>query len=512
MGLVKDIARHRGDSMRVIISSATLNAEKFRDYFDGAPIFGIPGRRYPVDIFYTKAPEADYLDACCVTALQIHASQPAGDILIFLTGQEEIEAAEEVLAQRTRGLGSKLSEIIIAPIYSTLPAEAQAKIFDPTPPGARKIVLATNIAETSVTIPGIVYVIDPGYCKQKNYNAKTGMESLVVVPVSRAGSTQRAGRAGRISPGKCFRMFTKWSFYNDMEEDTVPEILRTNLAQVVLLLKSLGINDLIHFDFIDSPPSEVLIQSLTQLYALGALNDRGELTKLGRRMAELPLNPMMAKALIASEKYACSDEVATICAMLSVNNSIFYRPKDKAVFADAARAAFARGGTGDHITLLNCYNQWRDSGFATQWCFENFVQNRTIKQARDIRDQLEGLLERVEVPRLSSLDNVSIGKAIASGFFYNAARLEKGGSYKTLKNPHTVHIHPSSCLFKNEKLPRWLIYHELVFTTKEFMRQVMEIESQWLLEIAPYYYKAKELEDSTKMKMPKMVGKATDVR
>ncbi|KAJ8907632.1 hypothetical protein NDN08_007742 [Rhodosorus marinus] len=509
MGLVKDIARARGDSIRIIISSATLNAEKFRDYFDDAPIFNIPGRRYPVDIYYTKAPEADYLDACCVSVLQIHASQPPGDILVFLTGQEEIETAVEILNQRTRGLGSKVQELMIAPIYSTLPADMQAKIFEPTPPGARKVVLATNIAETSVTIPGIVYVIDPGFCKQKSYNPKTGMESLIVVPVSRAGAVQRTGRAGRTQPGKCFRMFTKWSFYNEMEEDTIPEILRTNLAQVVLLLKSLGIDDLINFDFIDAPPSEVLIKSLEQLYALGALNDRGELTKLGRRMAELPLDPMMAKSLIGSEKYSCSEEVATICAMLSVNNSIFYRPKDKGVIADAARAAFARGGGGDHMALLNCYNQWRDSGFSTQWCYENFVQARSIKQARDVRDQLDGLMDRVEVEKTSNLDGDAICKAIASGFFYNATRLEKGGTYRTLKNPHTVHIHPSSCLFKSEKLPRWLIYHELVFTTKEFMRQVIQIESAWLLEIAPFYYQSKELEDQTKAKLPKVVGKAS---
>mmetsp|Transcript_18076 Transcript_18076/g.72323 ORF Transcript_18076/g.72323 Transcript_18076/m.72323 type:complete len:330 (-) Transcript_18076:425-1414(-) len=280
-------------------------------------------------------------------------------------------------------------------------------------------------------------------------------------------------------------------------------------SKVVLLLKSLGIDDLINFDFIDAPPSEVLIKSLEQLYALGALNDRGELTKLGRRMAELPLDPMMAKSLIGSEKYSCSEEVATICAMLSVNNSIFYRPKDKGVIADAARAAFARGGGGDHIALLNCYNQWRDSGFSTQWCYENFVQARSIKQARDVRDQLEGLMDRVEVEKASNLEGDAICKAIASGFFYNATRLEKGGTYRTLKNPHTVHIHPSSCLFKSEKLPRWLIYHELVFTTKEFMRQVIQIESAWLLEIAPFYYQSKELEDQTKAKLPKAVGKAS---
>jgi pre-mRNA-splicing factor ATP-dependent RNA helicase DHX16 len=502
MGLVKDIARFRGDDIRVIISSATLNAEKFSSYFDDAPVFKIPGRMYGVDVLYSKVPQADYLDACCVTVLQIHATQPPGDILVFLTGQDEIETAEESLKLRTRGLGSKLGELVIAPIYATLPSDLQAKIFDPTPPGARKVVLATNIAETSVTIPGIVYVIDPGFCKQKSYNAKTGMESLLVVPVSQAGAIQRAGRAGRTQPGKCFRLYTKWSFHNEMESDTIPEILRTNLAQVVLMIE---------FDFIDVPPVEVLSRSLEQLYALGALNDRGQLTKLGRRMAELPLDPMMAKALLASEQYKCSDEVATICSMLSVNNAVFYRPKDKKLLADAAHAAFARGGGGDHIKLLNCYVQWRDSGFSTQWCYENYVQARTIKKARDVREQLDGLLERVEI------ENVTAGagnfepvlKSLTAGFFYNACRLQRNGQYRTVKTPHTVQIHPSSSLAKSEAPPRWLIYHELVFTSSEFMRQVFAIESDWLLEVAPHFYDEKDLKDDLKhnKKRPKKRSK-----
>lgn len=226
-----------------------------------------------------------------------------------------------------------------------------------------------------------------------------GIESLLVVPISRASAIQRAGRAGRTQPGKCFRLYTKWSYYNEMSDETSPEILRTNLSQVVLSLKSLGIDDLIHFDFLDKPPTDALIRSLEQLYALGALNDRGELTKLGRRMAELPLDPPMSKCLIASEKYGCSEEIITICAMLSVNNSIFYRPKDKAVMADSAKAAFHRafGGVGDHLGLLACYCQWMDSGYSTQWCYENFVQVRSMKKARDIRDQLDAMLERVSL-------------------------------------------------------------------------------------------------------------------
>jgi len=232
-----------------------MDAQKFSEYFDDAPIFNIPGRKFPVDIYYAKDPEANYLSACITTIMQIHITQDAGDILVFLTGQEEIEAAVEILQTTARALGSKIKELILAPIYSSLPSEMQAKIFEPTPPGARKVVLATNIAETSITIDGIAYVIDPGFVKQNSYNPRTGMESLIVTPCSRASANQRAGRAGRVGPGKCFRMYTAWAYQNELDDNTIPEIQRTNLGNVVLLLKSLGINDLIDFDFMDPPPA-----------------------------------------------------------------------------------------------------------------------------------------------------------------------------------------------------------------------------------------------------------------
>ncbi|XP_075150239.1 DEAH-box helicase 16 lethal (2) 37Cb [Haematobia irritans] len=505
-GLVKDIARFRTD-LKLLISSATLDADKFSQFFDDAPIFRIPGRRYPVDIFYTKAPEADYIDACCVSVLQIHATQPLGDILVFLTGQDEIETCQEVLADRVKRLGSKIKELVIIPVYANLPSDMQAKIFEPTPPNARKVILATNIAETSLTIDNIIYVIDPGFAKQNNFNSRTGMESLMVVPISKASANQRAGRAGRTAPGKCFRLYTAWAYKHELEDNTVPEIQRINLGNAVLMLKALGINDLIHFDFLDPPPHETLVLALEQLYALGALNHHGELTKLGRRMAEFPVDPMMGKMLLASEKYKCSEEMVTIAAMLSVNSAIFYRPKDKIIHADTARKNFNHIH-GDHISLMQVYNQWAETDYSTQWCYENFIQYRSMKRARDVREQLVGLMQRVEIDMVSCLpETVNIRKAATAGYFYHVARLSKGGNYKTIKHNQTVMIHPNSSLF--EELPRWVLYHELVFTTKEYMRQVIEIESKWLLEVAPHYYKAKELEDSTNKKMPKVQGRAT---
>lgn len=506
-GLIKDIARFRPD-LKLLISSATLDAEKFSEFFDDAPIFRIPGRRFPVDIYYTKAPEADYIDACVVTVLQIHVTQPLGDVLVFLTGQEEIETCQELLIERTRKLASKIKELVIVPIYANLPSDMQAKVFEPTPPGARKVVLATNIAETSLTIDNIIYVIDPGFNKQNSYNARTGMESLIVTPVSKASANQRAGRAGRVAAGKCFRLYTAWAYQHELEDNTVPEIQRVNLGNVVLLLKSLGINDLIHFDFLDPPPHETLVLALEQLYALGALNHMGELTKLGRRMAEFPTDPMMSKMILASEKYKCSNEILTIAAMLSNNSSIFYRPKDKIIHADTARKNFFTPG-GDHLTLMNVYNQWADTDHSTQWCYENYIQYRSMKRARDIRDQLEGLLERVEIELVSNpQETVNIRKAITAGYFYHTARLSKGGNYKTVKHNQTVMVHPNSSMF--EELPRWVIYFELVFTTKEYMRNCIEIKNEWLLEVAPHYYKAKELEDSTNKKMSKNKGRARE--
>ena len=494
-GLVKDISRFRENDFRLIISSATMDADKFGLYFDNAPKFIIPGRMFTVETLYTKAPEANYVDAVVVTVLQIHITQPLpGDVLVFLTGQEEIESTVEILNQRTKGLGSRIPELTICPIYSTLPSDMQARIFEKTPPGTRKVVLGTNIAETSLTIDGICFVVDTGFCKQKSYNPRTGLESLLVVPISKAAANQRSGRAGRTQPGKCFRLYTAWSFQHELEDNTVPEIQRTNMGNVVLMLKSLGVNDLLHFDFMDKPPAETLMRALEQLYALGALNDRGELTKMGRRMAEFPLDPMMSKAVIVAEEYKCTSEVLTVVSMLSVGASVFYRPKDKAVHADNAKLNFARGGGGDYIALMRCYNEWLATGYSTQWCYENYLQVRSLNKARDVREQLEHLCERVEVEINSSYDYEPVCKAITAGYFYNTAKLCRDGSYRTVKEQHSVHIHPSSVMAKNDDLPpRWLVYHELAFTTKEYMRTVAPIKSEWLLEIAPHYYQGIEM-------------------
>ncbi|XP_044265343.1 ATP-dependent RNA helicase DHX8 [Tribolium madens] len=491
-GLLKQAVTKRPE-LKLIVTSATLDAVKFSQYFFEAPIFTIPGRTFPVEVLYTKEPETDYLDASLITVMQIHLREPPGDILLFLTGQEEIDTACEILYERMKSLGPDVPELIILPVYSALPSEMQTRIFEPAPPGSRKVVIATNIAETSLTIDGIFYVVDPGFVKQKVYNSKTGMDSLVVTPISQAQAKQRAGRAGRTGPGKCYRLYTERAYRDEMLPTPVPEIQRTNLATTVLQLKTMGINDLLHFDFMDAPPVESLIMALEQLHSLSALDDEGLLTRLGRRMAEFPLEPNLSKMLIMSVALQCSDEILTIVSMLSVQN-VFYRPKDKQAIADQKKAKFNQP-EGDHLTLLAVYNSWKNNKFSNAWCYENFVQIRTLKRAQDVRKQLLGIMDRHKLDVVSAERNtVRVQKCVCSGFFRNAAKKDPQEGYRTLVDSQVVYIHPSSALFNRQ--PEWVIYHELVQTTKEYMREVTTIDPKWLVEFAPAFFK---FSDPTKL-------------
>ncbi|GMH55836.1 hypothetical protein TrRE_jg6626, partial [Triparma retinervis] len=252
MGLLQEVIPKRPD-MKLIVMSATLDAKKFQDYFKGAPLMKVPGRTHPVEIFYTAQPERNYVEAAIRTTLQIHQCESPGDILVFLTGEAEIEDCCRQIRDSAATFPSNVGELVVYPLYSSLPPAAQRRIFDKAPgprvaggvPG-RKVVVSTNIAETSLTIDGVVYVVDPGFSKQKIFNPRARVESLLVSPISQASAKQRAGRAGRTQPGKCFRLYTELSFKSDLQQATYPEILRSKMSSVVLTLKKLGIDDLVH--------------------------------------------------------------------------------------------------------------------------------------------------------------------------------------------------------------------------------------------------------------------------
>merc|ERR1719461_2556911 len=499
MGLLKELLM-KSPTMKLIIMSATLDAVKFQRYFNNAPLLKVPGRLFPVQIFYTQQAERDYFEAAVRTVCQIHMLEPEGDVLLFLTGAAEIDQAVRRIGDECAKM-ENVGDVLCLPLYSSLPTHLQQRIFEKAPPKnkagqpGRKIIVSTNIAETSLTIDGIVYVIDPGFSKQKVYNPRIRVESLLVTPISKASAKQRAGRAGRTREGKAFRLYTEQSFEAELQEQTFPEVLRSNLSQHVLTLKKLGIDDLVHFDLMDPPAPETLMRALELLNYLGALDDEGNMTTNGRIMAEFPLDPQLGKALMSSSKHNCSNEMLTIVCMLSVP-PVFQRPPDAKNRADQAHERFAHA-EGDHLTLLNVYHAYKQNQESNQWCYENFVSNRSLKSADNVRNQLSNIMRRQKIELVSTKWNSNdyydnLRKSLVEGFFMQVAHQESNGHYLTIKDNQPVQLHPSTCLTHK---PQWVLYHEFVLTTQNFIRTVLDIRGVWLIEIAKHYYELSNFPD-----------------
>ncbi|EAU85197.2 ATP-dependent RNA helicase Prp43 [Coprinopsis cinerea okayama7 len=506
MSLLKTLAHRRRD-LKIVIMSATLDAAKFQRYFstvDGkvgainVPILKVRGRTFPVEVFYTPEPEPDYFDAAIRTALMIHRAEGPGDILVFLTGEEEIEDACRTIQNEVDEINNEhpgtMNPVLCIPLYSSLPPQQQQRVFQPTQRLAngafiRKIVISTNIAETSLTIDGIVYVIDPGFSKQKIFHPRARLESLIVSPISKASAHQRAGRAGRTQPGKCFRIYTEADFQAQLTEQNPPEISRSSLADVVLELAKLGIKNVATFDYMDPPAPETLMRALESLHYLGALDEQGNITPLGSMMAEYPLDPQMAKTLIVSPNYGCSDEILTIVAMLSVP-PVFSRPFNRRYEADKAKAALTVP-EGDHMTLLNVYNLYQQNKWNQQWTWTNYLSARALKQAENVRAQLKRIMERHGLKVVSGTAegkdpnrlSESIEKALISGFFAQVAYRDERGTYLTVKDNQPAGLHPA-CGFKGHR-PEWVLYNDcVVLTDTNYLSTVTEIEpelSVWFL-------------------------------
>ncbi|KAJ5246080.1 hypothetical protein N7468_001063 [Penicillium chermesinum] len=490
MGLLKKVLARRRD-LKLIVTSATMNAERFSRFYGGAPEFIIPGRTFPVDTHFSRTPCEDYVDSAVKQILAIHVSQGQGDILVFMTGQEDIEATCELCDERLKLLNDP-APLSILPIYSQMPAEQQARIFERAEPGTRKVIVATNIAETSLTVDGIMFVVDSGYSKLKVYNPRMGMDTLQITPISQANANQRSGRAGRTGPGKAYRLYTETAYKNELYIQTIPEIQRTSLANTVLLLKSLGVKDLLDFDFMDPPPQETITTSLFELWSLGALDNLGDLTPLGRRMTPFPMDPPLAKLLImASEEYECSEEMLTIVSMLSVPN-VFYRPKERQEESDSAREKFFVPES-DHLTLLHVYTQWKSNGFSDSWCVKHFLHAKTLRRAKEVRDQLRDIMTVQKMPLIScGTDWDLIRKCICSGYYHQAARVKGIGEFINLRTSVTMALHPTSALYGLGYVPEYVVYHELILTAKEYMSTVTAVDPHWLAELGGVFYSVKE--------------------
>ena len=455
----------------------------------------IKGRQYPVTVHYTPKPVQDWIDAALRTVLQINYKEPLpGDILVFLTGQETIESLESLLNEYAPRLKSEVPKLLVLPLFAALPQSQQQKVFQPGPPMTRKVILATNIAETSVTVGGVRFVIDCGLHKRKQYRTSLGLDSLLVKPISKSAATQRKGRAGREAPGQCYRLYTEQD-YNRLQDHTVPEILRCDLNQAILNMKARGTQDVLSFPFLSRPPREAVEKALLHLYHLGALRDTGDISNIGIKIAKLPLSTSLGRVLLAAAEPEadCLAEAIDIISCLSVEN-IFLQLSShedaKEKVESARRELFRR--EGDHMTLLATIRAYlEENSDRKAWADRYCVSHRALRSVLDVRKQLLAQCKALQLPlsadehvktQLSPERTTALLKCFVRGFIANTALPVQGGDYRTIFGKQAVTIHPSSVLFGRGKLEA-IMYNEHVFTNRSYARGVCAVQIDWIREV-----------------------------
>ncbi|CAL1703848.1 unnamed protein product [Somion occarium] len=486
LGVLKKIRRKR-PSLRVIVSSATLDAAGFLDYFSSgnppgeATIVSLEGRMYPVHIAHLEQPTPDYVAKAIDVVWNINLQRSSGDVLVFLTGREEIDRCLEGLAELLPTLPRGATRLKLHALHSGLPMDEQLAAFEPAERGFRKVIVSTNIAEASVTIEGIKYVVDSGFVKIRTYNPTTSLSSLSTIPVSRASAIQRAGRAGRTSYGACYRLYPA-STFESLPPTTQPEITRTDLTTPILQLKSLGIDDLMKFEWVSSPPAEAVLRALESLVASGMVGEDGRLTVIGEKVAECPVEVNIARMLFASKDYQCGEEILTIAAMTTVQD-VFVIPDGAAgALAELERRKFT-AEEGDHLTLLNAYNAFTRYGRSSSWCKAHALSFRALSRAVSIRAQLKKYMQRFGLPIENCQgDAKRLRQCIVSGYWRNGAKWMADGTYRSVRGNVVLHVHPNSVLFTRKPRSGWVIFHEMEETKKTQIRILTEIEPDWLLE------------------------------
>ncbi|XP_047091854.1 probable pre-mRNA-splicing factor ATP-dependent RNA helicase DEAH4 [Lolium rigidum] len=496
LGLMKRLIKHRASDLKVLITSATLDGLKVSNFFSGCPVLNIPGTIFPVEKFYSTDRPTNYVESSLRTAIDIHVKEAPGDVLIFMTGKDDIDKMVSKLEERIQNLeeGSCIDALVL-PLHGSLPPEQQVRVFAPAPPDCRRFIVATNVAETSLTVDGVVFVIDCGYVKQRQYNPSTGMYSLDVVQISRVQADQRAGRAGRTRPGKCYRLYPSAIYQNEFLEATIPEIQRTSLAGSVLYLKSLNLPDIdiLKFDFLDPPSRESLEDALRQLYLIDAIDESGQITDVGRLMSELPLDPSLSRTLIEANELGCLSQALTVAAVLSAEITL-RQTRSKDMEGKRKRQELPDGsGLGDHVQLLQIFESWDQAGYDPRWCSDHDLQVRGMKFSKDVRNQLSQIIQKVAKGptdlqarrgHKSDPDYRKLRRALCVGYGNQLAeRMIHHNGYHTVGyRTQLVQVHPSSVLAEDEygKLPVYVVYHELINTTRPFMRNVCGVEQDWV--------------------------------
>ncbi|OXV11859.1 hypothetical protein Egran_00379 [Elaphomyces granulatus] len=457
----------------------------------------IKGRQFPVKVIYSPEPVHDFVDAALKVIFKIHYKEPIpGDILVFLTGQETVENLEYLVNDYALGMDPALPKILVLPLFAALPQAVQQRVFTPAPPRTRKVILATNIAETSVTVSGVRYVVDCGKAKMKQFRTRLGLDSLLVKPISKSAAIQRKGRAGRETSGQCFRLYTEKD-YLDLDENNTPEILRCDLGQSILTMKARGVDDITNFPFLTRPPREALEKALLQLLNIQALEESGKISEIGLHIAKLPLTPALGRVLLAGAEngHDCLLDVIDIISCLSVEN-IFPNTtsEEKKEEAERARRDLFRR-EGDHLTMLATVQ-----GYAAEntdrkaWAEKHMVSHRAMQSVMDVRKQLIAQCKQAKIltfndtatpQNRNSFDNensmLAILKSFLAGFATNTARLALDGSYRTIVGNQTVAIHPSSVLFGRKV--EAIMYNEFVFTNRSYARGVSTVQMDWVTEV-----------------------------
>ncbi|WOL03255.1 hypothetical protein Cni_G11975 [Canna indica] len=482
--------------LKLVVMSNQVEAKKYKDYFKGARIVQPLPSLHPIEIVYLKEPVKDLVEAALDKVAQSLVSESAGDIIIFVTGMEEIVRCCSRLGKLIVELGDKIGCVNVIPLHSGMCLDMQKKAFKaapaPTRKGGlvgRKVLVSTEIAESSLSIDGIVYTIDCGYIKQKVYNADLHVESMLTLRISKASAQRRSGCARRSAPGKCFRLYSQ-EIFNKFQPQDSPEILRANLAGTILQIKKLGFDDLFHLDLLDPPPPpEAVIRAVETLKCLGALDDVGRLTHSGDLMTEFPLDPQMSKMIIESPKFCCSDQILSIAAMLSVPNC-FLAPMEGLEAAGESKSSFNHINS-DHLSLLNVYHAYKQNNGDSTWCEKNFINQAVLKSADNVKEQLVLIMHKINLTMSSSdfsssnsCDNIR--KGLLAGYFMQVAQLDHSGDYLTVKGHHVVDLHPTSCLASR---PEFVIYNDFVLASRNYIRIITEVPGHWLVEIAPHIYR-----------------------